>query len=230
VSQYNKSLSGINKAARKYPKQSSTNKTSYSQAKKTTNLKTKSSKIKKQLMLNIKNSEVGNNEVKNRHYKELNMTSNLEKLIGSIGSQPKTPSSHINSLPFTSNNKNFMKSPRFLDQKGQTTKKYISPRGNREKSKNYSQPKTKTASTSNPRKRHFDYSKHNESANYYDTKRVTGLSGVNISIQEVEASQNKSNKRSYYGTSNVSHILALLNDKKNSVTNSKSKGHSNDRN
>lgn len=151
------------------------------------------------------------------------MTNNLEKLIGSIGYQPKTPSSHINSLPFTSNNVHFMKSPRLVDSKP-ANKKYISPRGNREKSKNFSQQKTKTTSTSNTRKKHFDYNKHNESANYYDTKRVTGLSGINISIQEVESSQNKPTKRSYYGTSNVSHILALLNDKKNSTSNSRHKG------
>jgi len=92
-------------------------------------------------MRNIKNSEFIHNEVKIKYNKNLKTNNNFEKLISSITSQPKTPSSNINSLPSTSNNIQFMKSPRPVEQK--RPKKYTSSRENREKSKNYSQPKTK---------------------------------------------------------------------------------------
>lgn len=123
----------------------------------------------------------------------------------------------MSNFPFTSNNMGFVKSPRFIESKDQ--KKCISPRRNRDKSKHYSQPKNSKGCNSKGRKgdkRYFDkFKKHNESANYYESKRGPGRSGVNISIQEVDAKKNKmAMKKPHCGTGNMSHILALLNKKK----------------
>lgn len=149
----------------------------------------------------------------------------------------KTPSSNTNGFHFTSNKEKSTKSPRFIEN-NQIKKKYISPRSKRDKSKKFTQSKTKVYS--NPKikdysipkskensqarkaidKKYFDYIKHNESLNYYDTKRATGFNGINISIQEVDY-KNKTSSKPQYGTGNVSHIIALLNEKKGSASNSK---------
>jgi hypothetical protein len=151
----------------------------------------------------------------------------------------KTPStnSNINGFQFASNKGQSTKSPRFIDT-NQIKKKYISPRGKREKSKKYTLSKTKeyshpkTKEYSYPKskessqarkgidKKYFDYIKHNESLNYYDTKRTTGFNGINISIQEVD-NKNKTSSKPQYGTGNMSHIIALLNEKKSALSNSK---------
>lgn len=57
--------------------------------------------------------------------------------------------------------------------------------------------------------------------NYYDSKRSNGLNGINISIQEVENRNQKLGFKPQYGTGNMTHIIALLNEKKNSVSSSK---------
>lgn len=176
--------------------------------------------FKKKLLLGSKRTEMPYNEPKYKFNKDFRATQNLEKLINSIGSQPITPSSNINGLAFTSNNIQFTKSPRLIEGK-ETKKKYISPRNKREKSKKSATSKSKGQSSNNRKgsdKRYFDYPKHNESANYYDSKRGGGLSGINISIQEVEGKKNKPCKKPQYGTGNMSHILSLLNDKRNPRT------------
>lgn len=73
-------------------------------------------------------------------------------------------------------------------------------------------------------KKYFDYVKHNESLNYYDSKRPGGnaFNGINISIQEVDYSQ-KVSQKPQYGTGNMSQIIALLNEKKGATNLSKTK-------
>lgn len=57
--------------------------------------------------------------------------------------------------------------------------------------------------------------------NYYDSKRSNCLNGINISIQEVDNRNQKLAFKPQYGTGNMTHIIALLNEKKNSVSSSK---------
>ena len=101
--------------------------------------------------------------------KDSNKTQNLEGLINSIGIQPKTPSWNVSGLPFTSNNVQFVKSPRVVEEK-ECKKKYISPRGKRTgKVQKSSQSKSKTTSINNRKqseKKYVEYNKHNESAQY----------------------------------------------------------------
>ena len=101
--------------------------------------------------------------------KDSNKTQNLEGLINSIGIQPKTPSCNVSGLPFTSNNAQYTKSPRIVEEK-EYKKKYISPRGKRSgKMQKSSQSKSKTTSTNNRKqseKKHLEYNKHNESTQY----------------------------------------------------------------
>ena len=63
-------------------------------------------------------------------------------------------------------------------------------------------------------KRYFEYIKHNDSTNQHEYKNG-GHKGVNISIQEIENKKNKLSRRPCYGTGNMSNILSLINDKKN---------------
>lgn len=115
------------------------------------------------------------------------------------------------------------KSPRLIET-NESRKRYISPRNKKEKAK-MSNSKSKENSQGRYKgidKKYFEYIRHNESANYYDTKKGKGFTGINISIQEVEHKpRNKSYKKPQYGTGNMSHIIALLNDQKNTTMSSK---------
>jgi len=102
-------------------------------------------------------------------------------------------------------------------------KKYISPHVKREKSKvlsskskDHCQNRIKTGD-----KKYFEYVKNNESVNYYDSKKNKGFHGINISIQESDNKSAKYSKKPQYGTGNMSHVIALLNDKKNSISSQK---------
>jgi len=55
--------------------------------------------------------------------------------------------------------------------------------------------------------------------NFYDSNKNSTLKGTNISIHEADG-RNKTASKPQYGTENVSHIIALLNDKKNYHSNS----------
>lgn len=55
--------------------------------------------------------------------------------------------------------------------------------------------------------------------NFHDSKKNSTLKGINISIHEVDG-RNKTDSKPQYGTENMSHIIALLNDKKNYHSNS----------
>jgi hypothetical protein len=104
----------------------------------------------------------------------------------------------VSGLPFTSNNVQFVKSPRIIEEK-EYKKKYISPRGKRSgKVQKSSQSKSKTTSTNNRKqsdRKHLEYNKHNESAQYYDAKRPVGLSDINISVHEIDSKRNKASMK-----------------------------------
>lgn len=101
-------------------------------------------------------------------------------------------------------------------------KRYISPRSKKERSKKFSQGKSKETSQNRKGidKRYFEYIKHNESLNFYDSNKNSTLKGINISINEVDG-RNKTTSKPQYGTENMSHIIALLNDKKHYRSNNK---------
>jgi hypothetical protein len=190
--------------------------------------------MKKKFFISSKNPDSNHSEIRAKLNKELKVFIPSVKLqLSGISNHnnfwidtdmvSKTPSSNIGWIGFSTTKMQYAKSPRIVENI-EFRKKYISPRTKKEKAK-ISTSKSKENSQNRYKgidKKYFEYIRHNESANYNDNKKARGFTGINISIQEVDNKpRNKSYKKPQYGTGNMSHIIALLNDQKSATMSSK---------